>query len=717
MTLAAAEDADLANGSAVFDVTSSGLTTVSVTGTEADIDVLTLTFSLNTGSVSENAGVSAATGTVTRNDDDLSSALEVTLDSNDTSAATVPTTVTILAGQTSATFDIAAVDDLVVDGTQTVTFTASAANYVAGTSNLDVTDDDVLTLTVSLNKTSVSETAGKNAATGTVSRNSADLSSALVVTLASNDTSEATVPATVTILAGESSATFTIAAIDDAVIDGTQVVTFTASVTSYESGTSNLNLTDNELSLPVISGPETQVSSLRPVISWTASEGATSYEIWIRNQSTATNPFHTGTSTGTSYTPDVDLGIGKFNLWVRAMGPAGDSPWTAQLNFTINTAATLTAIDRWQSTSRPTISWNSLPGAVKYDIWINDHLAGINPYIRNGNITETSFTPTGDMPIGLYRIWVRGISADGIAAAWSPLSEFYVVPAPVITGGNLPTFDRSPTLDWEAVTGAVSYEVFVRNSTTGATVHYPRNLTETSWTPPADLADGPYRWWVLATGANGVRGQWSAPIDIHVGGRPNVLSPAGTVNSSTPTINWQAVDGAVRYELWVTNMSSMVRVIYDTNLTVNSFTPSSALANGDYRVWVRAVSSTGEFSLWSLAVNFTIAQGNSPKSNILSESHERLVVLESAETPLLDSRLSRPQTPTAEESESATRRISPQDAHDSQGSGVFLTETPHRHFGTEASGAEICLTDLEKLWESAELLLAELNQSGNAVAR
>ena len=349
VTLAAAEDVDLANGSAVFDVTSTGLTTVSVTGTEADNDVLTLTFSLNTGSVSENAGVSAATGTVTRNDDDLSSALEVTLDSNDTSAATVPTTVTILAGQTSATFDIAAVDDLVVDGTQTVTFTASAANYVAGTSNLDVTDDDVLTLTVSLNKTSVSETAGKNAATGTVSRNSADLSSALVVTLASNDTSEATVPATVTILAGESSATFTIAAIDDAVIDGTQVVTFTASVTSYESGTSNLNLTDNELSLPVISGPETQVSSLRPVISWTASEGATSYEIWIRNQSTATNPFHTGTSTGTSYTPDVDLGIGKFNLWVRARGPAGDSPWTAQLNFTINTAATLTAIDRWQS--------------------------------------------------------------------------------------------------------------------------------------------------------------------------------------------------------------------------------------------------------------------------------------------------------------------------------------------------------------------------------
>ena len=38
VTLAAAQDVDLANGSAVFDVTSTGLTTVSVTGTEADND-------------------------------------------------------------------------------------------------------------------------------------------------------------------------------------------------------------------------------------------------------------------------------------------------------------------------------------------------------------------------------------------------------------------------------------------------------------------------------------------------------------------------------------------------------------------------------------------------------------------------------------------------------------------------------------------------------
>ena len=58
------------------------------------------------------------------------------------------------------------------------------------------------------------------------------LSQALVVNLSSSDTTEATVPATVTIAAGQASATFTVAAVDDALRDGFQNVTITASVAS-----------------------------------------------------------------------------------------------------------------------------------------------------------------------------------------------------------------------------------------------------------------------------------------------------------------------------------------------------------------------------------------------------------------------------------------------------------------------------------------------------
>ena len=55
VTLAAAQDVDLANSTAVFDVTSTGLTTVSVTGTEADNDTQSLVVSSTGVSVTEGA--------------------------------------------------------------------------------------------------------------------------------------------------------------------------------------------------------------------------------------------------------------------------------------------------------------------------------------------------------------------------------------------------------------------------------------------------------------------------------------------------------------------------------------------------------------------------------------------------------------------------------------------------------------------------------------
>ena len=55
---------------------------------------------------------------------------------------------TILDGQSSATFDIAAVDDSTADGTQTVTVAASASGYAGGSDTLDVTDDEASLVTI-----------------------------------------------------------------------------------------------------------------------------------------------------------------------------------------------------------------------------------------------------------------------------------------------------------------------------------------------------------------------------------------------------------------------------------------------------------------------------------------------------------------------------------------------------------------------------------------
>ncbi|MBL4767736.1 MAG: right-handed parallel beta-helix repeat-containing protein, partial [Rhodobacteraceae bacterium] len=99
-------------------------------------------------------------------------------------------------------------------------------------------------LTVTLASPQIKEIDGAGATTGTVTR-SGDTSTALVVTLLSSDLTEATVPATVTIAIGDTSASFAIAAVDDGVTDGPQIVTITASGAAINSGTVTLEVIEN----------------------------------------------------------------------------------------------------------------------------------------------------------------------------------------------------------------------------------------------------------------------------------------------------------------------------------------------------------------------------------------------------------------------------------------------------------------------------------------
>ena len=107
-------------------------------------DAESLSLTVDDSSISEFSGLASATVTRT----DTSGDLVVTLSSDDTSEATVPSTVTILDGQSSATFDIAAVDDSTADGTQTVTVAVSASGYASGSDTFDVTDDEASLVTI-----------------------------------------------------------------------------------------------------------------------------------------------------------------------------------------------------------------------------------------------------------------------------------------------------------------------------------------------------------------------------------------------------------------------------------------------------------------------------------------------------------------------------------------------------------------------------------------
>jgi hypothetical protein len=116
--------------------------TVAVTGA-VTTPVLSVTLSPTT--VAENAGASASTGTVSLPAGLSAPAggLAITLVSSDTTEATVPSSVTIAEGASSATFAVAAVTDNTFElSNQTSTITASRTNFTSGTAVLTVTNVD-----------------------------------------------------------------------------------------------------------------------------------------------------------------------------------------------------------------------------------------------------------------------------------------------------------------------------------------------------------------------------------------------------------------------------------------------------------------------------------------------------------------------------------------------------------------------------------------------
>lgn len=368
---------------------------------------------------------------------------------------------------------------------------------------------------------------------------------------------------------------------------------------------------------PTISNPAATTGLLRPNIVWSSVDGATRYEVWIKNQSTNVNPYRVVTVNSNSFLTETDFGIGLYNVWVRAGNNAGWGPWSAQYNFQINTRVSTNDPGRFLGTHRPQLSWQSLPGAVRYDLWVNNKSANVSQFIRNSNITSTNFTPSSDLPIGTYEAWVRGIDASGLPGTWSSTMLFNVVPPPVVTQGNQSTFDRSPLFEWQELAGAVKYEVFLRNLLSGATVFYQQNIAGLSYQVPTDLTDGPYRWWLLGVSAQNIRSFWTNPIDIYIGGRTEVLSPAGTAPSATPVFTWKPVGGAQRYDLWVDRVGGPTQIIREQNLLSTQFTPAAPLPAGTFRMWVRAISTSGETSPWSLTAQFSVASTVTPDLQLL----------------------------------------------------------------------------------------------------
>jgi len=360
------------------------------------------------------------------------------------------------------------------------------------------------------------------------------------------------------------------------------------------------------LSAPTVTGGNDAQG--RPTLTWKAVTGAAKYEVY-RARSRSGEYIKYSTVTGTSYTNISYIENGNTYYYkVRALDANGTAgAWSSIVSVTYKqTLSAPTVTGGNDAQGRPTLKWNAVTGAAKYEVYRARSLNG--DYIKYSTVTGTSYTNTSYIEDGnTYYYKVRALDANGTAGAWSSIvSVTYkqTLSAPTVTGGN--DAQGRPTLTWKAVSGAAKYEVYRARSKDGTYSKYS-TTTGTAYTNSSYLTSGAtYYYKVRALDANGNAGPYSAVVSVTC--RLKLTAP--TVTGSTdsqgrPTLKWNAVTGAAKYEVYRARSKDGDYIKYST-VTGTSYTNTSYLENGNtYYYKVRALGSDGTAGPDSTPVSVT----------------------------------------------------------------------------------------------------------------
>ena len=280
----------------------------------------------------------------------------------------------------------------------------------------------------------------------------------------------------------------------------------------------------------------------------------TSWQIWINkvDEVPAVIQFVENGLTSPEFTVPTDLVNGEYKVWVRGFADSVTTEWSPAFDFEVGGRPVVTNPSSTTDTT-PTLSWLPVEGAAGYEVYFAAEDDVPNPILRQSGLSATSVTLTEEVTPGVYKFWVRAITATGTVTPWSRNSQAMLtileVAAPVLN--DVPDgSDSTPTITWSSVSGAARYEIFIAlQATPTVPIIRLNGLTDTSFTPATPLALGDYRVWVRSISANSKVSAWSVPdsftIASNESGDEDQRSVVQLASLEAAATTWQPEDVTV----------------------------------------------------------------------------------------------------------------------------------------------------------------------------
>jgi len=308
----------------------------------------------------------------------------------------------------------------------------------------------------------------------------------------------------------------------------------------------------------------TDITATGFMANWYSVTGATSYTLYVDGinlyNGTSIRCSIGGLTLNTSHTYYVTATNGA--------GTSGNSGTTTVLATTPPVTSAATSV----TTNSFIAHWSAFTGATDYLLYLDG-----SPYTYVGN--TTSYTIQYLEEGSTHSYYVQAVNAVGNTSASSNTTNVALIPT--IPGADYPTniAATSFTANWYAATGATSYTLYIDgvSAYTGAA---------TSYTKTGLTGGSSHTYYVKATNASGSSGNSDTMSLVTLVAAP-AITAATNLTSTSFNANWNAVTGAVSYNLYVD-----YNLVYQG--TTKTFNVTGMTPDSKPEYYVEAVNSNGD---------------------------------------------------------------------------------------------------------------------------
>ena len=174
---------------------------------------------------------------------------------------TLPATLTLPAGETSATVTLAATDDDLAEGDETVTISATHCGRSLSFTTVTIPDNDAPAWSVSTERSQITEGGSAAVTVAITNGNAFDADQSIGLTAAGTASgSDHDLPATITLRAGEASAIATVSAAEDDYVEGDETLTISAIHNEQAVGSATVTIPANDAPAWSVSAEPAQIA-------------------------------------------------------------------------------------------------------------------------------------------------------------------------------------------------------------------------------------------------------------------------------------------------------------------------------------------------------------------------------------------------------------------------------------------------------------------------